>query len=74
VSNVEDENMAEEENKEGEGYLSYAYNKVASIFKYLWNTVVWIRDLFVARQDLTADLSGEEFRHVFTKRLQELGL
>ncbi len=86
-SHVEDVVM-EEEKKEGEqqqdeeqvGIISYILwrNPIMktgwSILSGVWNSIVWIKDLFFANEDGSGLISGHEFRQEFMSRVEEHGI
>lgn len=45
-----------------------------SMVSTVWSSIIWIKDLFFAKEDTSGMISGQNFRHVFMSRVEELGI
>ena len=70
-----DEEMKNEDGAEDQGgIISYVWGNVKWLVGTVWGAVIWIKDLFFAKEDTSGMISGEEFKRVFNQRLEQLGI
>lgn len=64
----------EEEIQQEATILSTVWSYITWIPSVLFNSLVWIKDLIVGREDATGNLVGQAFATSIEARLRELGL
>ena len=81
VSNINEHDQEEEKNAEVEngGIIGAIWNffpvrGVRWVVSSFFSAIVFIKDLFFAKEDTSGMISGEEFKRVFRQRLEQLGI